>query len=163
MSTSESEKQSADAIIARMREVSHCKNDAELGRRFDIARSSISKWRARNTVPLDQIHRIAALTNTTVSYIQTGDNRGVVFSSISPVDWTALEKILVVLRDREQLPGYDKAQSDEVLHNLAKRIAWLYNNIDELSQTISASHDVDRASARRIALDALSKLAEMPD
>lgn len=63
-------RQSAAAVIERLREAAGCVNDAALAKRFKIAPSSISKWRARDSVPVSVTLLVSEATGVDLQYLR---------------------------------------------------------------------------------------------
>jgi hypothetical protein len=143
---------SGAAVLERLREVSGCPTDAELGRRFKIAQSSISKWRARDAVPLAQALRIATLSNANADYVLTGTPKGTEFRQIYTVDQNIIFEILHALSLTGVLGDVANRADEQALKGLARRITGAYNQIENFAQDLFSAGKLPIEEAREVAM-----------
>jgi hypothetical protein len=155
----QNEETSASSIIERMKEVSNCASDAELSKMFNVSRSNISKWRKRNSVPYEQVQRIAVLSNGNLSYILTGKKSGTEFRTLSVIDVNTLKLVLRAIYFPTMLvmpPGQQNV--NDYIDRLAKSISRRYNEIENAAADIMKATGLDEHRARAVAMKAAASI-----
>ena len=142
-----------------MKEVANCKSDADLSKLFGISRSNISKWKKRNSVPYEQVQRVAVLSNANLSYLLTGEQYGTEFRTISVIDTKTLKLALRAIYFPTLLvmpPG--QTNVDEYIDRSAKSISRRYNDIENAVADIMKASGLNEHQARGVAIKAATSI-----
>jgi len=96
-----------DSILARMREATGSKNDAQLASYLGVTRSVVSAWKTRGTIPYASCGQIHEQEGVSMDWLLTGKRTTSLADNVNMSD--KARKIL------ELVQGMDEEQQDRVL------------------------------------------------
>lgn len=81
------------SIIERMREVERVQNDKELAERMGVEAGTLSKWKSRNSLPIDKIIAFSSAKGISIDWLISGNNNSVQLEKDEVVFLTAYRQL----------------------------------------------------------------------
>lgn len=119
-------------IINRFKEVKKIKSDAELSNYLGISRSTLSNWKARNTIDFDIL--FAKCEQESIDWLLTGE--GNMFRSLSSKSIIGANNIMDS-KDVKITPPTDVTEKDKVIMQLVQTNAQLVQINTKLTKKLN--------------------------
>lgn len=147
----------ASEIIDRLKKAVSAENDAELARLLGVSRTTLSNWRARNSVPMARLRPLCKEFAVPLDYLFSG-RVGIDKLIVPPLDSELLGYVFRML-DRYGFIKLPKARSGfDPARRAAAEFVLLQNQATDLMQQLTSGKRMTGEQAKRAVLTRLSKM-----
>jgi hypothetical protein len=155
----ERELHSSDLVIDRMKESVEAKNDSSLAKIIGVAKTTISSWRNRNSIPYRECVDISLRYAVRLDWLLTGRGKAFELESFrdGPIDY---EVMAIVVEAVEHSWELDNLAEQQTLRNKAAHVCNLYRDYGRIVTEAVKTGKFTREEAITLLRNSLGKMID---